>query len=103
MSVCPLLLLLSHVSRVQLLATPWTASYQVPLSMGFFQARILEWVDLPDPGIELVSHVCVSPALAGRFFTIMPPGKPSFLIMRWLQMVTAAMKLKDSCSLEEKL
>ena len=32
------------LSRVQLLATPWTAAYQVPLSMGFFQARVLEWV-----------------------------------------------------------
>ena len=30
--------------------------------------------DLPDPGIELVS-----PALAGRFFTMAPPGKPSFV------------------------
>ena len=27
--------------------------------------------DLPDPGIEFVS-----PALAGRFFTAEPPGKP---------------------------
>jgi len=30
-------------SRVQLLATPWTAAYQTPPSMGFFQARVLEW------------------------------------------------------------
>ena len=29
-------------SRVQLFATPWTAAYQAPPSMGFFQARILE-------------------------------------------------------------
>ena len=41
------------------------------------QARILVWVaisfsrDLPNPGIEPVS-----PALAGRFFTTEPPGKP---------------------------
>ena len=28
--------------------------------------------DLPDPGIELAS-----PALAGRFFTTEPPGKPT--------------------------
>ena len=28
--------------------------------------------DLPNPGIELGS-----PALAGEFFTTMPPGKPS--------------------------
>ncbi|XP_061242821.1 glycine cleavage system H protein, mitochondrial isoform X2 [Bos javanicus] len=35
---------------------------------GIFQARILEWVaipPLPDPGMELMS-----PALAGRFFTM---------------------------------
>ena len=44
---------------------------------GIFQGRILEWAaislsrDLPDPGIEPVS-----PALAGRFFTTEPPGKP---------------------------
>ena len=24
-------------------ATPWTAAYQAPLSMGFFQAKVLEW------------------------------------------------------------
>ena len=24
-------------------ATPWTAAYQAPPSMGFFQARVLEW------------------------------------------------------------
>ena len=30
--------------------------------------------DLPDPGIEHLS--LVSPALAGRFFTTEPPGKP---------------------------
>ena len=25
-------------------ATPWTVAHQASLSMGFFQARILEWV-----------------------------------------------------------
>ena len=44
---------------------------------GILQARTLEWVampppgGLPDPGIEPAS-----PALAGRFFTTEPPGKP---------------------------
>ena len=31
------------LSRVRLLGTPWTAAYQAPLSMEFFQARVLEW------------------------------------------------------------
>ena len=32
------------LSHVRLFATPWTVAYQDPLSMGFFQTRILEWV-----------------------------------------------------------
>ena len=31
------------LSHVQLLVTPWTAAYQAPPSMEFFQARVLEW------------------------------------------------------------
>ena len=44
---------------------------------GISQARVLEWIaisfyrDLSDPGME---HM--SPALAGKFFTTEPPGKP---------------------------
>ena len=34
------------LSRVQLFATPWTVAHQVLLSMEFFLARILEWVDI---------------------------------------------------------
>ena len=32
---------------VRLCATPWTVARQAPLSMGIFQARILEWVAMP--------------------------------------------------------
>ena len=31
------------LSRVRLLATPWTAAHQALPSMGFFQTRALEW------------------------------------------------------------
>ena len=45
---------------------------------GIFQARILEWVaipgDLPNPGIEPVP--LQFRAVAGGFFTAVPPGKP---------------------------
>ena len=34
---------MKSLSRVRLFATPWTAAYQAPLSMGFFQASVLEW------------------------------------------------------------
>ena len=32
------------LSHVQLLATPWTAAYQAPPSMGFSRQELLEWV-----------------------------------------------------------
>ena len=46
------------LSRVQLFATPWTAAYQAPLSMGFSRQEYWSGLpfpsprDLPDPGIE---------------------------------------------------
>ena len=57
--------------------TTWTVADQAHLSMGILQARILEWLAVPfsrgssRPGIK---PAC--PALAGRFFTTKPPGKP---------------------------
>ena len=58
--------------------TPWTVTRQIPLSMGFSRQEYWSVLpcpspgDLPDPGIQPMS-----PALAGRFFTAEPPGKPS--------------------------
>ena len=55
----------------------WFVAHQAPLSMGFFRQEHWSGLpfpnqgDLPDPGIEPAS-----PALAGRFFTTEPPGKP---------------------------
>ena len=67
------------LSRVQLFVTPWTAACQASLSMEF--SRQEYWSKLPfptsgaipDPGIKPES--LVSPALAGGFFTTVPPGK----------------------------
>ena len=43
----------SSLSHVQLLATPWTIAYQAPPSMGFFQARVLEWGAIAFSGFPL--------------------------------------------------
>ena len=62
------------------LATPWTAACQAPLSVGFSRQKYWSGLlfpppgDLPDPGIKHTSPA--SPALAGGFFTTVPPGKP---------------------------
>ena len=70
-------LCLCQLSRcVQLFATPWTVA---PLSMGFSRQEYWSGLPfpspggLPNPGIKLESPG--SPALAGGFFTTVPPGK----------------------------
>jgi len=41
------------LSRVRLLATPWTAAYQAPLSMGF--SRQEYWSGLPLPSLFILA------------------------------------------------
>ena len=63
---------------VRLFVTLWTVAHQPCLFMGFPRQEYWSgWLlpslgHLPKPGIKLVS-----PALAGRFVTTEPPGKPS--------------------------
>ena len=70
-TVCVSCSVLSHS------ATPGTLARQASLSMGFSRQEYWSGLpfpspgDLPNPGIEPVS-----PALAGRFFTTEPLGKP---------------------------
>ena len=70
------------VQSCHTLWAPWTIACQVPLSMGFSRQEYWSSLpfptprDLPYPGIEHAS--IVSPALAGRFFTTVPQGKPSY-------------------------
>ena len=76
-STCACVCMFNHV---QLFATPWTVACQVPLSLGFPRQEYWSRLPFPPPkdfftqGSEPES--LASPALAGRFFTIEPPGKP---------------------------
>ena len=60
---------------------PWTVADQAPLSMGFPRQEYSSGLpfptpgDLPDPGFKPPSS-----ALAGRFFTPAPSGKPKILL-----------------------
>ena len=64
------------------IASPWTVAHHAPLSMEFPKQEYWSGLtfpspgDLPNPGIE---PTCL--ALAGRFFTAGPPGKPLFCFM----------------------
>ena len=80
---------------VRLFVTPWTVACQASLSIGFprqgYRSSLSFPIpgDLRDPGIERVS--LAPSALAGRFFTSVPPGKPfiqligaDYLYLGWL-------------------
>ena len=70
----------SCFSCIQLFVTLWTVAHQAPLSMKFSKQEYLSGLpcpppgDLPDLGIKPAS--LLSPALAGRIFTISATGKP---------------------------
>ena len=72
-------------SGVWFFATPWTIACHALLSMEFSKQEYWSGLpfptpgDLPDQGIEPTFFV--SPALAGKFFTTVPPGKPKHLLL----------------------
>ena len=43
---------------------------------GISQARIIEWIAISTPGAGIVLAPLASPALADRFFSTVPLGKP---------------------------
>ena len=60
------------------LAIPWTVAHQAPLSMGFSRQEYWSGLPFPSPGdLPQKGIKPMSPALAGRFFTSEPHGKPA--------------------------
>ena len=55
--------IVKSLSRVQLLATPWTAAFQAPQSMGFSRQEYWSGVPLPSPPMDLtlLNSCCSSP------------------------------------------
>ena len=70
------------LSCVHLFAPTGTVAHQTPLSMEFSRQEYWSGLpfptpgDLPDPGMGPTSPV--SSALAGGFFTTVPPGRPIY-------------------------
>ena len=58
------------------LCTPWTVAFQVPLSMGILQPRILEWLPCP-PSEDLTNPRFEhrSPTLQADSLPFESPGK----------------------------
>ena len=66
-AACAMLCLVTP--HIRLFETPGTVAHQPPLSMGIFQARILQWVAMPSTGESSPPKDQVS-CTAGGFFTI---------------------------------
>ena len=64
------------LSRVRLFATPWTVTYQAPLSMGFSGQEYWSGVPFSSPG-DLLNPAIEpgSPALWADTLPSEPPGK----------------------------
>ena len=60
------------LSRVQLLATPWTEAYQAPPPMGF--SRQEYWRGVPLPSLNILSRLVIN---------LLPRSKR--LLISWLQ------------------
>ena len=64
------------LSSVQLLATPWTAAYQAPPSMGFSRQEYWSGVPLPSPTLflnifgEYGLHIIILPSICFNLFFI---------------------------------
>ena len=86
------------LSRGRLFATPWTVACQAPLSVGFSRQEYWTGLLFPSPGdLPDLRIEPVSPALADRFFTIEPQGKPVFLLVARVKMIYLSCKTNHAC------
>ena len=67
----------------------WTVARQVPLSTGLSQQEFWSGLSFPTPGALLYPGIKpTSPALAARFFSTEPPGKPLGYYAKWEKKIT---------------
>ena len=60
------------------LATPWTATYQAPLSMGFSRQEYWSGVPLPSPNTDRYCQVYLPQTLRQFIFEPIVWGEPTF-------------------------
>ena len=64
------------LSCVQLFVIPWTVSHQAPLFIGYSRQEYQSGLPFLSPGDRPTLGIePMSPALAGGFFTTVPPGR----------------------------
>ena len=75
---------MKSLSHVQLFATPWTAAYQAPTSMGFSRQEYWSGLPFPSPGDLPNSGIEPrSPTFQAEALTSEPPGQRNRDTQKW--------------------
>ena len=88
------------LSRVRLFVIPWTVAYQASLSMGFLQARILEWVTISfSRGSSRPRNRTWVSCIGGRRFNLWAIREAQFQVYIKVNQLYICMKVKSSLTL----
>ena len=88
------------LSRVRLFVIPWTVAYQASLSMGFLQARILEWVTISfSRGSSRPRDQTWVSCIGGRRFNLWAIREAQFQVYIKVNQLYICMKVKSSLTL----
>ena len=83
------------LSHVWLLATPWTAAYQAPPSMGF--SRQEYWSGLPLPSPKLIKHKSLQTRyILLRYFVNLGTNSKILTILNCMRLISLCISLKYS-------
>ena len=89
------------LSRVQLLATPWTVAHQAPLSLGFSRQEYWSGLPCPSPG-DLPNPLTWVSCIASRFFIVLATMEALYWICGREQFVPFSHFLNSSISREDR-
>ena len=90
------------LSHAQLFCDPWTVAHRAPVSMGLSRQEYWSRLLIPSPGVipypRIKPESLASPALAGRSFTSVPPGKPYIKYSTVAKSITQAAQIHHLAS-----
>ena len=89
------------LSRVWLLATPWTAAYQAPLSMGFSRQECWSGVPLPSPDFIYIRPLILAILSVWDTFTSDLPKADLCYSLGFSLDVTSSVEINSHLSLSE--
>ena len=88
---------MKSLSRIRLLATPWTAAYQAPPPMGFSRQEYWSGLPLPSPHNSL--GICKSKVQCPQFSSVQSLSRVQLFSTPWTAARQASLSITNSQSL----